>query len=306
MSEVDTTSSRPVGARTPPETRRTRILRDRFEIRERIGEGGVGVLYRAIDRRRREAGMADGAVAVKMPGKAFRTCPEVLRSLQREARNARLLVHPNIRTVYALDRSATDPFITMEWLDGESLARRLDRTGSRGIQWPAACRILSGVAAGLMHAHRQGIVHGDVKPGNVFITVRGQIKLLDFGQAHAVASTRRAGGRRAISPAYASCELHEGAPAEIGDDVFSLAVMAYRILSGVRPFGRYTAPIGERAGVRALRPLGLSEPQWRVLQQGLAWRREHRPPGVAEFVEGLLQRPAVRRSARGLSLHAAA
>jgi serine/threonine protein kinase len=172
--------------------------------------------------------------------------------------------------------------------------------------WPAATRILTGVGAGLAHAHRTGVIHGDVKPGNVFVTVDGSIKLLDFGQANAVSRGRRPAGKLSISPAYASCELHEGRRPEIRDDVFALAVMAYRIIAGARPFGRYTPLDAEQAGIQALRPAGMATAEWRALQQGLAWRREQRPDSVADFVAAVLPKQSLDNHERVTSLYVAA
>lgn len=282
----------------------SRILRGRYEIRQRIAAGGVGVLYRAVDLKQLGTGREDTTVAVKMLADDYRRDSHALRSLQCEAGIARRLSHPNVRTVYDLDRCGNDVFVTMEWLEGESLARRLDRTGPRAMPRQPAYRILSAVGSGLTHAHERGIVHGDVKPANVFITTDGRIKLLDFGQAWSADAAHDSSAQHAISPAYASCERHEGARPEISDDVFALAVMAYRILSGARPFGRYTPPQAEEAGILALRPAGLSWRQWRVLQKGLAWRRVGRPRSVAEFLTALLPPPEPRD--RDTSLTAAA
>jgi len=282
------------------------VLRKRFEIIESVAVGGIGVLYRAIDRRRRDAGLEHSTVAIKMLSEEFRHCPQSLRSLQCEVRNAQYLKHSNIRTVYDLDQCDAGMFVSMEWLEGESLATRLDRTGTRAMPWPAATRILTGVGAALAHAHENGIVHGDVKPGNVFVTVDGSIKLLDFGQANAVSKAHQPAGQLAISPAYASCELHEGGRPEMRDDVFALAVMAYRVIAGARPFGRYTPLEAEQAGIQALRPAGMATAQWRTLQQGLAWRREQRPDSVAGFIGALLPRLAAHQFERHTSLHVAA
>ena len=282
------------------------VVRNRFEILERVAVGGIGMLYRAIDRRRRDAGMENSTVAIKMLSDEFRHCPQALRSLQCEARSAQHLAHSNIRTVYDLDHCDAGLFITMEWLEGESLAIRLDRTGTRAMPWPAATRILTGVGAGLAHAHGAGIVHGDVKPGNVFVTVDGTIKLLDFGQANSISLGRRPAGKLSISPAYASCELHEGGRPEVRDDVFALAVMAYRIIAGARPFGRYTPLDAEKAGIQALRPTGMETAEWRMLQQGLSWRRAQRPESVAEFVAALLPKQSTRGRQQPTSLHVAA
>lgn len=281
-----------------------RLLCDRFELRERVAEGGIGTLYRAIDLAHPTDRRLDRPIAVKLLSDEYRFDPDALFSLQREVRAGRRLAHPNIRKVYDLDRCSTDVFVTMEWLEGESLARRLDRTGSRPMAWSAAYGILRAVGAGLTHAHERNVVHGDVKPANVFITIAGEIKLLDFGQSRHVAADGRPVGKLSLSPAYASCEMHEGATPESGDDIFALAVMAYRMLAGARPFGRYTALQAEQADIRALRPVGLGARQWQALRHGMAWRRDRRPTTVADFLAELM--PSTEPHGPKLDLHAAA
>jgi len=269
------------------------LLAGRFEICARVGKGGIGEVYLARDLRRITAGLDDSRVAIKIIQRCHSACPDAVRSLQREAVNAQCLVHPGIRRVYELDRERQRFFLVMEWLDGETLAARLDRTKRQPMAAEAFRAILQQISSALSFAHRHGIVHGDIKPANVFITVHGKSKLLDFGHTEGIMSLTRP-EPFAITRGYSSLEVHQGAQPEICDDVYSLAVMAYRMLVGRRPFGRHTAIEVEALGLKPDRPSMLSASQWRALQAGLALHREHRLTSVSELCNGLLLSPVER------------
>jgi serine/threonine protein kinase len=272
------------------------VLRDRFTLGERIACGGIGELFQAIDRRRIEADYPDPFVAIKVLSQNFQRMSGAIRILQYEAILAQRLVHPNLVRVFDIDRHAGVYFVTMEWLRGESLARRLNRTASRPMPWMAAERVLRDVANGLDYAHRNGVIHGDVKPANVFLTTECRVKLVDFGLACTVGDDRPdvSGGPLVLTPAYASCEIHEGRRPTVPDDVFSLAVMAYRMIAGSHPFAGHTSVQAERMNLQVVRPDGLSASQWDALRRGLAFRREDRLTGVEDLVGPLLRRPKKR------------
>jgi serine/threonine protein kinase len=263
------------------------LLDGRYEICQRVGKGGIGEVFLARDLHRIATGCDDPRVAIKVIQQQHSDCPDAIRSLQREAVNAQCLVHRGIRRVYDLERHRQQFFLVMEWLDGETLAARLDRTKGRPMAVDAFRSVLSQVTSALSFAHRHGIVHGDIKPGNVFMTVRGEIKLLDFGHTEGITSLTRPGAY-AITCGYSSLEVYRGAQAEIQDDVYSLSVMAYRMLVGRRPFGRHTAVEVASRGLQPDRPASLSSRQWQTLQSGLALHREHRPATVRELCDGLL------------------
>ena len=266
------------------------VLRNRFTLGRRIASGGIGALYQAIDRRRIEADYPDPFVAIKVLSGNFHRRTGATRILQYEAILAQRLVHPNLVRVFDFDRHAGVYFLTMEWLHGESLARRINRTPGRPLRWGPARRILGDVMSGLHFAHDNGVIHGDVKPANVFLTTEGQVKLVDFGLACTVRTGRTDSrtGPVVLTPAYASCEVHEGRRPTVQDDVFALAVMAYQMLAGFHPFGNQAVIDARRLGVEPIRPPGLSAAQWRTLRRGLAFRREHRLMSVMELAHGLL------------------
>ena len=224
-----------------------RELAGRYHIEEVIGRGGMGAVYRATDAR------LGRPVAVKVITASAGNDPEVRERLRARFRHeaasaARLPHHPNVVPVYdyGTDDDLGLDYIVMELLRGEDLATRLQRSGPPPMG--QALRILQDAARGVHVGHRAGLVHRDVKPGNVFLVQQGsdemQVRVLDFGIAKAMAEeedTASAGlthdGRAPLSPAYASPEQLRGdrrlTPAS---DVFSLGALGFQLLTGTRPF----------------------------------------------------------------------
>ncbi|MET0397286.1 MAG: serine/threonine-protein kinase, partial [Longimicrobiaceae bacterium] len=264
-----------------------RTLCDRYRIEEVIGRGGFAAVYRAVDER------LGRTVAVKVTTFSAtnpETRDEVQKRFRREARAAASLHHPNVVTVYDF---GTDPvlgleFFVMELLQGEDLAHRLARPATLPVR--VALRLLRDAAWGVDAGHRAGLVHRDIKPGNIFLARRDRpgrfrVCVLDFGIARpAIADEAtqltRAGGML-LSPAYASPEQLRGelrvSPAS---DVFSLGVIGYELLTRERPFpgNRLHAPAGEQPA-----PVPLRE------------RNPEVPPDVAEAIHrALAEDPADR------------
>ena len=270
------------------------VLRGRFRLEKSVAKGNLGEVFRAIDQMKEEAGLTEARVAVKILGPQLENNAEAIRQFGREAINVQALAHPNIVNVYDIDRDGQTCFITMEWLQGESLAACLDRTRPLPMSPRALSHVLSGLGAGLAYAHARGFVHGDVKPGNVFLTEDGEVKLLDFGLARSVLdrSEPSIGG---FTRAYASCEMLEGRSPELRDDVYSLACLIYRMAAGVRPFGARPALEAEAAGAKARRIADMSDNAWAVLNRALSFRRKRRDVSVEELIAavcGPLYRPA--------------
>jgi tetratricopeptide (TPR) repeat protein len=193
----------------------------RFEILRELGRGGFGVVYEARDR---DLGRP---VALKFvrPGRVKEEEGRVTREAEAIAR----LTHPNLITLHDVGRSDSGPYLVFELLRGKTLQERMD-DGPMPVQ--EAVHIATEVARGLAHAHAEGVMHRDLKPSNVFLTSRGQVKLLDFGMAHAFGRRRLSGG----TPAYMAPEQWEDEPEDERTDVFALGVMLHRMLSGEYPF----------------------------------------------------------------------
>ncbi|MEU4567734.1 protein kinase [Micromonospora sp. NPDC023956] len=210
-------------------------LHDRFVLRARIGLGGMSEVWRADDE------VLHRPVAVKALAGQPAADPELRATIGREARAAARLTHPHVTHVYdygeaTLAGGAVVPYLVMELVTGENLADRLARGP---LAWPDAVRLGGQVAAALAAAHRIGVVHQDVKPGNVMLTDTGA-KVLDFGIAALTAphhpSAGRCGGEPLMgTPAYLAPERLVAGPADPASDVYALGALLYRALTGRAP-----------------------------------------------------------------------
>ncbi len=210
-----------------------------YKILEKVGEGGMGVLYRALDIH------LDRPVAIKVLHPEMVGDPERKRRFVLEAKAASALNHPNIVTIYDIDSAGGIDFIAMEFIDGVALSRRIES----GLAFEEAVDCARQIAAALAAAHAAGIVHRDIKPANIMVTAAGHVKILDFGIAKlteaAVVSesdaTLTSGGQTlegAIvgTVSYMSPEQAEGKHVDARSDVFSFGVVLYEMLAGRRPF----------------------------------------------------------------------
>jgi len=269
------------------------VLRDRFMLQERVSGGSMGVVYKALDRRLAEAGTESPTVAIKILSPKFSQSGLALRALQQEAAKGRCLVHPNIVRFIDLDRDDDLHFIVMEWLEGRSLADILDSPDSKSIDIERAFAIVRQVGKALDYAHRCGIVHADVKPGNIMIMPNGDAKLFDFG----VARVRQKqldkdpdfdpGILGLLTPAYSSMQVLTGDKPVPSDDVFSLACLMYRLIAGYRVYGPRNAAEAAEEGMKPQRLDKISDANWRVLKKALSYSRVTRYESMAEFIDGL-------------------
>ncbi len=262
------------------------VLNDRFELLTHLGAGSMGDVYEALDRRKEEARSANPRLAIKVISAAYSAHANALATLQREALNSQGLVHPNIIRVFDLDHDGDRYFMTMELLNGRSLGEMLGEYRFRPMPFRQARTIIDGACRGLQYAHEQGVIHADIKPGNLFVTQAGRAKILDFGiarTAHGGEPDDASPVSGAHTPAYSSCEVLEGAEPTAADDVFALACVAYRMLAGSKAFGGMTALDAERAGIKPQRIETLNPEQWHMLQTALAFRHADRTVSIAEL-----------------------
>lgn len=270
------------------------LIKDRFELVNLLGTGGMGSVYRALDRRKVEANDSDPYLAVKLLNDDFRQHPDAFISLQRESRKSQNLAHPNIVTVFDFDRDADLVFMTMEYLDGTPLDKLIRQHAGHGLEKERADAILRDVTSALMHAHSQRIVHSDFKPGNIFVTKTKGAKVFDFGIARAVSGGLAeatgektlfdAGSLGALTPAYASLEMIKGQEPCQSDDVYALGCVAYELYAGRHPFNKLPADKAQAQKLKPKRLRVLTRRQWRALESALAFSREDRVQDAAEFM----------------------
>lgn len=261
------------------------VLSERFEIVELVHSGGMGHVYKAIDKRRHLGGSEQIHVAIKMMRRSVAPQLDARLALEREAARTQRLSHPNIVNIYDFDEYEEHFFLIMEWLEGESANALLRRTSGRPLATQFAWQIIHGIAKGLHHAHTHNVVHADINPSNIFITDTQEIKLLDFGVARKNGEPEIAteDGIVWATHSYASPEVLSGLPPTFEDDIFSLGCIAYRALTGRHPFASLSSTEAMEAKMAPERVPGLAENQWRILRKALSYERANRPSSVTAF-----------------------
>ena len=199
-----------------------------YRILEKLGEGGMGVVYKAEDTTLKRT------VALKfLPSELTRDANAKERFI-REAQAAAALNHPNICTIYEVGEHDGQSFIAMELVEGQSLKERIER-GPLPIDEAISLAIQAG--EGLGEAHEKGIVHRDIKPGNIMLAARGQVKILDFGLARLGTHTKLTKADTTLGTvAYMSPEQSSGKDVDRRTDIWSLGVVLYEMITGQRPF----------------------------------------------------------------------
>ncbi len=251
-----------------------RLIGGRYRLIAPLGEGGMATLWRAMDEQ------LDREVAVKLLRPQFGNDPGFAARFKQEARSAGSLSHPNIVSVYdyGTDAETGGQFIVMQLIDGQDLAAILEKNGPLKVD--DAVRIAIGVASALEAAHRRGIVHRDVKPGNILID--HDVKVTDFGIARAVAeASMTVTGTTLGSVHYFSPEQARGDEVTGQSDVYALGIVLYEMLTGRRPFEGDSA-----AGVALKR---LTEDPLPPTVHGPV------PPGLSAIVMRALERDPARR-----------
>lgn len=267
------------------------LLRDQYLLQEEISGGSMGVVYKALDRRLAKAGSKEQWVAIKILSPQLARNGEALRALQQEAAKVRCLVHPHIVRFIDLDREDDLYFLIMEWLEGRTLANILDSRDASIIDQDAAFRIVRQIGDALDYAHRCGIVHADIKPGNIMIMPNGDARLFDFGIARVrqkhIGHDFDPGVLGGLTAAYSSMQVLTGEDPTVADDVFSLACLLYRLVAGYRVFGPRNAADASAEGMKPQRLRALSDNQWRAMKRALSNSRVMRFKSMREFIDAL-------------------
>src|SRR3954466_12622603 len=268
-----------------------RVLSDHYELDSEIGRGGMGIVYRAKDRRLKRT------VAIKLlpPELAFRS--DIKTRFLREAETAAQLSHPNIVPIYTVDEVEGLVFFVMAYISGDNLAKRLHEKGVLNVE--DVRRITREVADALAYAHERGVVHRDIKPDNILLDAStGRTMVTDFGIARAASEGE--GGRLTATgmaigtPAYMSPEQAAGdRPIDGRSDLYSLGVVAYQMLVGEPPFVANSTPamlvkhISERPTPVSARRSGVPQDLGRAVMMCLEKAPDQRFPSASALVTAL-------------------
>ena len=266
------------------------VLAGRYELHRQLATGGSADVFLARDQ------LLNRPVAVKILNATLSQDENVVESIRQEAQVVASLNHQNIVGVFDQGQQDGAPFIVMEYVDGQSLAEILRNEGT--IDPDRAASVAVDIAAALDAAHRQGMVHMDVKPGNVLVTEDGQVKLADFGIAKALNAASETDhtaedGHVMGTATYLSPEQAQGQKVGPRSDVYSLAVVLYEMLAGRPPFVGDSAVEISRQHVEqapeALRAAGVDIAQSleAITLKGLSKNKDHRYPSVRDFAADL-------------------
>jgi serine/threonine protein kinase len=259
----------------------------KYEVIDVIGRGGMGVVYKATDPH------LGRPVAIKMMTGGYAAEPDLLKRFYREAQSTASLQHANIVTVYDLGDQDGNPYMVMEYLEGESLDAAI--SFRRELSDPEKIQFILEACRGLSYAHERGIVHRDIKPANIMLSKNGGVKLVDFGIAHIASKTLTRTGQIMGSINYMSPEQINGLSVDARSDIFSTGVVLYQLFTYALPFE------GESAAATLLKiihdpppPLGhflstYPKELESIILRALAKNREDRYPSADEFALDLVQ-----------------
>jgi serine/threonine protein kinase len=262
------------------------VLGGRYRLVELLGQGGMATIYRARDNQ------LERDVAVKILRPEYGRDPSFIARFRMEARSAAALNHPNVVAVYDYGADEFGPFIVMELVDGEDMASIIRRSGP--LPPRQAARLAAESARAIAAAHQLGVVHRDIKPGNILVTSDGRVKVADFGIARAMAEAQiTLPGTTLGSVHYFSPEQARGEPTTAASDLYSLGIVLYELLTGRRPFlgdsaaavalARLSGPIPSPSDVRG----GIPPPLDAIVMRALALQPQDRFESAGQMASAL-------------------
>ena len=272
------------------------LLSNRYRVERLLGVGGMGAVYQVRDLLRDQFHDPQPRIALKALNDNFAAHPDANALLYSEYALTCRLNHPHIIRPYSyhIDPVSRRAFLTLELLDGPTLDQVIvDRAD--GMLWPELQQIAIALLSALAHAHAAGVLHGDLKPGNVMLTTAG-LRLFDFGLGQACAGNlqrlpRLSRRLAAWTPRYAALELLDGGELTQASDVYAIACVLYELASGHHPFSRLTA----RQALRMQQDKSLQKPGnmpssvWRELRAALAFEPTQRNSSAAALLQAFTE-----------------
>jgi serine/threonine-protein kinase len=280
----------------------------KYEIRGLLGRGAMGTVYDAFDP------VIQRRVALKMihrPGSADQAvdaeAAEISARFRREAQAAGRLHHPNIVEIFDYGETADTAYIVMEYIDGTTLAALLD---AQRLSVAETVRLMHQLLAGLQYSHERGVVHRDIKPANIMLARDGTLKITDFGIARVDSSELTQTGRMLGTAAYMSPEQFMGEPVDARGDIYSAAILLFRMLTGERPFEGAIGTIMEKVlnappPIPSERAAGVSREFDAVVRRAMARRPADRFASAAAFSAALREAATAPRAEATIVMTAA-
>lgn len=273
------------------EAREGMVLKEKYRLDQRIGEGGMGIVFKATDLDTVGLGGSE-PVAVKVLKPEFRTHPDALYAMNEEVRKGRVLASAHIVAAYSFNRDKHQIFMTMEFVAGKPLDALIEEEFARGMPFERALPIIEDMVDALAEAHKHGIIHSDFKPSNVIVCAGGGAKVLDFGIARAARGTRAGrydtGKLGGLTAAYASLEMWDDqSQPDPRDDIYALGCVIYEMLAGKHPFGRKSAVVAHERKFKYRSIETLNRAQNHALIEALAFDRYKRTASVEAVLQGL-------------------
>ena len=265
------------------------LLRNRYRLESFIGRGTSGNVFEATDPLRLNLPPLGKRVAIKVMHPDPRGI--YVEQLRQEFHHLQVLSHPNIVRAFDFDRDGALAFFTMELLHGDLLNSILRARGTP-LQRPYALAIIRDVADAIAYAHSRGTVHGDINPRTVFITTRGDLRVLRFGAWNRLSGNDELSAFEHASAVpdtgrYASCEVLHGNRPNESDDLYALSCLAYLLLTGRHAYADRTSIEARAERKRPRRPSGLTYRQWLALRSGLQTDAKKRPSDVRAWLEAM-------------------
>ena len=257
-----------------------------YKVTEKIGEGGMGAVFKGIDL------MLEREVAIKMLRPELASQPQVVERFRSEAVTLAKLNHPNIATLFSFLRQGEDFFMVMEFVRGETLDSLIRRTGA--MPCDRAVALLNQALDGIDHAHKMGIIHRDIKPANMMLTENGTLKVMDFGIARVLGTSRMTKQGNIVGTVeYMSPEQVRGQETDARSDIYSLGILLYEMLTGRVPFSSDSEYDLMRMQIENAPPpprvfsAQIPQPVEQAIMRSLAKRPEARFQGADEFRNAL-------------------
>jgi serine/threonine protein kinase len=291
------------------------VLDGRYTLVMELGRGGMGTVFKTLDRNREDFRARNPYIALKLLSNAFRQHPDAVMALQRETERAQSLAHENIVKVFDFDYDGPHAYMTMELLEGEPLEAWLLGPDFERATPERKWKIVEQIGEALVCAHKHGVVHSDLKPGNIFVCTSGTVKVMDFGIARPLREIGTDGnttlfdpGKRlgGLTPGYAPLEQWNQEAPDTRDDIYAFACLVYHIYAGKHPRGLILSREDLENSPPPRRVRSLTHLQWNTLRRGLALRRRDRIASAQEFLLAFAPRSWRRRYRTAIVAGAAA